>query len=263
VLYYFGLPLVWIAFSSLPFLFFSESFTSRYFALASVGSAFLLVISLSILTGLFASRKIAFILVSVFLVSIAGISRQANFNTFIKPHRDQFRELGSTLGPSNMPGKSQIIVTTSSAKMLKLGNGVTNNSNGVFQYILDRRDVKGQIMKENNFYDPFHIYNAPYVHRNVDIDTTTSTYLYRCFNQDPRSNHRLYFALRWVDENSRGSQWYIYQYDEEGARKNLVSGNGYGNYLSVVDSLSSTGIARNEIMFGGIPNHSDSLRLGL
>jgi hypothetical protein len=263
LLYYFGFPLVWIAFSALPFLFFSESFTSRYFALASVGSSFLLVISLGILTGLFTTRKMPFVLVSVILIGFAGISRQVSFNRFFQPHREQFRELGLTLGACNMPGNSQIIVTTSTAKMLKLGNGVTNNSNGVFQYILERRDVKGQVMKETSFYDPFHIYNQPYVYRNVDVDTLTNTFLFRCFNPDPYNNRRLYYALRWVDEKSRDSQWYIYQYDEQGARTNLVSGNGYDDYLSVVDSLSLTGIKREDIMFGGIPNQSDSLRLDL
>jgi hypothetical protein len=69
--------------------------------------------------------------------------------------------------------------------------------------------------------------------------------------------------LRWADDKSKDSHWSVFHADEQGRVTNLVSGKGYENYESVVDSLSKSGITRDDILFGGIPSGQDSLRLGL
>jgi hypothetical protein len=128
---------------------------------------------------------------------------------------------------------------------------------------MQRRDVSGQIMKEKPFYDPFIIYNQPFVHRMCDMDTTKNTFLFRFYQNRSDMNRRLYYALRWENEHSKDSPWSILHFDETGKATNLLSGAGYQAYETMLDSLAIRGIKREEIMFGGIPDQKDSLRLGL
>jgi len=263
MVYYYLFPIVWIIFSTIPFLFFSQHYASRYFTVASLALSFLFITSIFVITGSLTKRKIPFVLMIILVIAISGISRQINFKKFYKNYIEQFNSLKQTLKSYDFPEQAQIIVASPPDRTLKIGNGVTFYSKGTLHYILERRDVKGQILKEACFFDPFQLYNKPYKFRNVDIDTSSITYLFRDFYPDPVKNRRMYYALRWADDKSKDSHWSVFHADEQGRVTNLVSGKGYENYESVVDSLSKSGITRDDILFGGIPSGQDSLRLGL
>ncbi len=260
---YFLFPLTWLAFSTIPFLFYSHDFTSRYFTIASIAFGFMLVISTGILTGSITNRKNPFIYILILGIIFMGFNRQIHFNSLYRIPRDQFISLEQTLETCNLPGDAQIVVASPGNTWLSMGNGVTDKSNGTLQYILKRRDVRGQIMEEKCFYDPFHLYNNPWNYRSMDIDTTKKTCLFRCFYADSSRNKRMHYALRWTDDKSKDSPWTIFHFNEQGMAANLISGKGYKGYESAVDSLFSTGINREDILFGGIPERNDSLRLGL
>ena len=261
--YYLLFPLVWMAFSAIPFIFFSQSFTSRYFSVTSIAFCFILVVSISIIYGFFSNRKIPLIIIFMLMIAFSGYNRQKNFKSSYQIQNDQYDNLQQTLATSNFTEDAQIIVAGPDHKWLSMGYGITNKSIGTLQYTLQRRDVKGQIMNEKNFYDPFQIHNMPWTYPCMDIDTTKNTWLFRCFNIDTSKNRRLYYALRWVDEKSKESPWSLFHFDEQGMITNLTSGIGYNSYEITLDSLSATGIKRDDILFGGIPTRKDSLRLGL
>ncbi len=63
----------------------------------------------------------------------------------------------------------------------------------------------------------------------------------------------MHYALRWADDKSKDSPWSIFHADEQGRVTNLVSGKGYENYESVVDSLSASGITRDDILLVAYP----------
>lgn len=262
VVYYYLFPLVWLVFSSLPFLFFSQSFGSRYFSTAAIALNFLLIISISVIVGLFTNRKMPLVIILVLILAVSGFNRQQNFRKYYQTLKNQFSELKQTLNNYVLPQNTQIVVTSSN-RSLAIGYGITRRSNGALQYILKRRDVTGQIMIEKNFYDPFQIFNKPWEFRSMDIDTLKNTYLFRCFHADSSKNMRLNYALRWEDDKSKESHWSIFHFDEQGNATTLISGNGYESYESTVDSFSELEITRKEILFGGIPAREDSLRLGL
>jgi len=260
--YYYLFPLVWLVFSTLPFLLFTTSFSSRYFTTAAIALGFMFITSLSVIFGLFTTRRIPLVIILVLIIGISGFNRQQNFRKYYKALNNQYSELKQTLNNYELPRDAQIIVTSSN-KRLALGYGITRRSNGVLQYVLKKRAVGGQIMIEKRFYDPFQLLNNAWLYRYVDIDTTKSTFLFRCFNANPGQNKRLHYALRWEDEKSKESHWSIFHFDEQGTASNLINGNGYESYISVLDTLSALGIRREDIMFGGLPARDDSIRLGL
>jgi hypothetical protein len=261
--YFFLFPLVWVAFSASPFLFFSEASTSRYFTVASVASGFLIITSLHVIAGRYTNSKIPLVIISILVILSAGINRQFSVKNYFHDPQEQINSIRNTLASCNLPVNAQVVIATPAAKGLMIGYGVTTNSIGSLQFILNRRDVEGQIMKEKQFYDPFSLYKKPHRLRNADIDTLKSTFFFRCYQDDAGKNRRFYYALRWNDEKSKDSPWTIYKFDDNGKKSNLVSGKGYDNYVKITDSLSLQGIKRDEIMFGGIPVKTDILRLGL
>jgi hypothetical protein len=153
------------------------------------------------------------VIILALIISVAGFNRQQNFRKYYKPLNKQFSELKHTLNKYALPQEAQIIVTSSNPH-LSLGYGITRRSTGVLQYILKNREVAGQIMAERCFYDPFKLFNKPWEYRNVDIDTTKSTYLFRCFNADSIQNRRLHYALRWIVDTSKYSPWSIFHFDD-------------------------------------------------
>jgi hypothetical protein len=261
--YYFFFPGAWLVLAAMPFLFYSQLFNSRYFLMAAIALSFLFFISISIIYGLLKNPKIPLVAILFMVISLAGINRQRNLIKQYEPLENQFHYLEQTLKKYDLPPDAQVVVTVPDNFKLMVGKGIIIKSTGTFQYILNRRDVRGQIMKEKCFYDPFRLYDRPYRYPEMDIDTAKITYLLRCFNEDSSLNRRLHYALRWADDKSKESSWSIFKYDEQGNHTNYISGKGYTGYESVIDSLNATGIARDEIMFGGIPDGSDSLRLGL
>jgi hypothetical protein len=260
--YYYLFPLVWLIFSVIPFLFFSQYLVSRYLSTTAIALNFMFIISISVIYGLFSSRKIPLAIILFLIVAVSGINRQQYFRKYYKALNKQYSELGQTLKNYSFPLGAQIIVTSSN-RQLSLGYGITRRSNGVLQYVLKKRDAGGQIMSEKCFYDPFQLLNKPWGNRYVDIDTTKSTYLFRCFNTDASQNRRLHYALRWADEQSKESHWSIFHFDDKGTMSNLVKGSGYKAYEVALDKLSAMGIRPEDIMFGGIPSGEDSIRLGL
>jgi hypothetical protein len=260
--YYYLFPLVWLVFSSLPFLVFAQYMTSRYFTTAAIALNFMFIISLGVIFGLFTWRRLPLVITLILITGVSGYNRQQNFRKYYLDLNNQYSELKQTLSNYDLPRDAQIIVTSYNRR-LALGYGITRRSIGVYQYVLKNRDVGGQIMIEKHFYDPFLLINKAWLYRYVDIDTTKSTFLFRCFNAHTGQNRRLHYALRWEDEISKESNWSIFHFDEHGHASNLVSGNGYESYKSTLDSLSTLGIRREDIMFGGIPTRADSARLGL
>jgi hypothetical protein len=261
--YYFFFPGAWLVLSAMPFLFYSQLFNSRYFIMAAIALSFLFFISISIIYGFIKNPKIPLVVILFMIISLAGINRQRNFMLQYEPLEKQFHYLEQTLKKYDLPPDAQVVVTVPDNFRLMVGKGIIIKSTGTFQYILNRRDVSGQIMKEKCFYDPFRIYNRPYKYPDMDIDTARNTILLRGFNEDPGHDRRLYYALRWADHESKDSPWTIFQFDAQGQKTNLVSGTGYSNYESAADSLAVIGIKREDIMFGGFPARSDSLRLRL
>lgn len=260
--YYYLFPLAWLVFSSIPFLFFAQYITSRYFTTAAFALNFMFIVSLSVIYGLITTRRMPLVIILVLIIGISGFNRQQNFRKSYKALNKQYSELKQTLNSYELPRDAQIIVTSSN-RQLALGYGITRRSNGVLQYVLKKRDIGGQIMSEKCFYDPFQLFNKAWINRYADIDTTKSTFLFRCFNADQGQNRRLHYALRWTDEKSKESNWSIFYFDEQGKTSNLVNGNGYESYKSTLDTLSALGIRQEDILFGGLPARGDSLRLGL
>jgi hypothetical protein len=260
--FYYLLPLGWLAFSLFPFLFFAQYMVSRNLVIPAVALIFLLVISMRVIHGLFTERKWPFAVILVLVIAAAGYNRQVNFSRYFEELKDQYGELGQTLMKYEFPENSQVVVATSNGN-LTMGHGVTRRAVGVYQYILGRRDLSGQIMLEKSYYDSFQMFNNPWGKRNADIDTTKITYLFRCFNTDTAMNMRMHYALRWEDSESKESPWTIFHFDEQGKAAKFMSGIGYSAYDSAIDSLSAIGISREKILFGDIPGREDSLRLGL
>jgi hypothetical protein len=263
IVYYYLFPLFWLVVSAVMFLFYTQYLTSRYFLMASVGLSFLFFTSINVIYSALSNRKVPLIIILFLIISFSGYNRQMNFKKSYQAIQDQFKSLEQTLERYDLPPDVQVIVTTSDKNGLNLGYGIFRRSNGVLQYILNRRDVKGQIMTEKCFYDPFLIYNKPWQYRYMDIDTTVNTYLFRCFDADSTQNRRLHYALRWVDDKDISSPWTIFYIGDDLRFNNFLSGKGYADYNAAMDSLSREGIHREDIMFGGIPAKSDSLRLGL
>lgn len=262
IAYYYLFPLFWLVVSAAPFIFYSQYLTSRNLLLASVGLSFVFLTSINVIYSALSNRKIPLIIILFLIISFSGYNRQMNFKTYYLSINDQFKNLEQTLEQYDLPPDVQVIVI-SNINDLKLGYGIFGRSNGVLQYILKRRDVKGQIMSEKCFYDPFLIYNKPWQYRYMDIDTTANTFLFRCFDEVASQNKRLHYALRWVDETSKSSPWSIFHFDDQGHITTLVSGKGYKDYELTTDSLLTHGIKRDEILFGGLPDSEDRLRLGL
>jgi|GEM_PF-4180515 len=260
--YSFIFPVIWLIFSSLPFIIFTIYFPSRYYLVAGIALNFMLIVSLGIIFATLTYRKIPLFILLCLLIISAGYNRQQNFKKNHRKLNEQFSELSSILQNNRLPEGSQIVVTTF-FRNLTLGNGVTRRGKGVFQYIMKKRGFAGQIMLEKSYYDPFKIYNNPWGFKNADIDTTRKTILLRCFHPNKNKNKRMHYALRWVDENEVSSPWTLYYIDDELKFNHFLDGQGYAAYNAAADSLYLVGITRDDIMFGGIPDRKDSLRLGL
>ncbi len=157
IVYYYLFPIAWIIISAIPFLFFSQHYASRYFTVASLGVSFLFITSIFVITGSLTKRKIPFVLIIILVIAISGISRQINFKKYYRINIEQFNSLKYTLKSYVFPENAQIIVASPRDKQLKIGTGLTLYSKGTLHYILNRRDVKGQIMKEASFFDPFQL----------------------------------------------------------------------------------------------------------
>jgi len=263
IVYYYLFPLAWLVLSAIPFLLYSQHYTSRYFSMTSIAVSFLFVTSISVIVGSLTNHKMPLLMIIVLIIVLSGLNRQIHFIKGYQTPKYQFANIKQTLTSYNLPEDVQIIIAAPGNIWLAVGNGVTDKSNGTFQYILKRRDVQGQIMVEKSFYDPFRLFNKPWEFRSVDIDTTKITYIFRRFHKDSSQNRRLHYALRWVDEKSKDSPWSIFHFNDQGYVSNLISGNGYEYYELTVDSLLESGITRKDIMFGGNPTTEDSLRLGL
>lgn len=262
--YYYLFPWAWLILSASPFIFYSEYFTSRYFIMSAIAISFMFFISLNILSGFINKSRIYFIFILLAIILAAGINRKQSFYKYYNPLAFQFNYLEQLLGGYDFPTDAQIIITAPEKYILRIGGkGNLIKSTGTMQYILKRRDIKGQIMIERSFYNPFRLYNRPFRYHNADIDTTKSTFLLRGFNKDKCQDRRLYYALRWVRDSSKYSPWIIYHCQEDGNIERFKSGVGYDSYEATVDSLSALGIKREDIMFGGLPNKKDSIRLGL
>ena len=261
--YFYLLPIIWICFSIIPFIFFTAYFSSRYFTVTSIAVSFLFVISITVLLNYFIKRRFYYLIVLSLIIVFAGMNRQVHFIKGYATPKSQFEEIKQALNDFDLPSDAQIVIGSPGNIWLALGSGVTVKSNGSLQYILKRRDISGQIMIEKSYYDPFRIYNNPWGFRDADIDTTRKTILFRCFHPNKKKNMRMHYALRWVDDNNVSSPWILYYIDDELTFHHYLDGQGYAAYEAALDSLSKRGMKRDDIMFGGIPEKSDSLRLGL
>ena len=74
---------------------------------------------------------------------------------------------------------------------------------------------------------------------------------------------QLTYFLRWNDNNME-SFFTIYCVDPEtGVILPLKNGKGFSAYLAAVHDLSTKGVRRSDIVWGGEPTEADKLRLGM
>ncbi|PKP35112.1 MAG: hypothetical protein CVU00_04010 [Bacteroidetes bacterium HGW-Bacteroidetes-17] len=249
--------ILWIVSLSFPFIFFSKYFPSRYLFFAGFGVS--LIISLALYSSFYSlfkkSRVILFVLFAVLIIN-SGVHRINALKKFFYPFNNYHAIFTKELSAYSFPLNSQIVITGRSA--LPTG-GYWIWSSGMLQYILKRKDITGIMPYEYQYYNPFNenkgrTYNTKMTGLNLDFPIF--------FFKHQNTFKQYSYALQWLNEDLSESPWKLFLFDlKTGLPISLAKGNGYQDYLFILDSLKMNSVKQEEIMFGGEPSKKDSLRL--
>jgi len=261
----YAFAVLWTVCSMVPFIFLSQDFSSRYLFIASIGLNLILCLSFFPVFQMISVKKInGAAIIFTGLLIFAGINRDMALEKQFGPLNQKFQNTRSYIKKVQLPKNAQLILTSKNNYFEYLGAGVFYKSSGSLRHMLGRSDISGQIMFENNYYDPFLITGNAWMNRNSELNISYPSFLFRtnAFAKDDYS--RLEYVLQWKDKNSMNSDWTIYKLDKNsGKTSGFIKGTGWTEYNKSIDSLKNTGISRDMIMFGGIPSQQDSIRLKL
>jgi hypothetical protein len=270
----------WSVFCSLPFIFLSPFFSSRYFYIASFGLNLLFIMSLYIILVAITKNNKLIISLSLLIVVVASggnrhVELQKIFNIYNKSHNLLSKNLKKFIFPKN----AQIVILGRTAQGT---GGFWKWSSGYLKYTTGRDDITGILPYEYDYYNPFNSEERSHKYKMKGLDITKPIFIFRIDRKKGKLDQEEY-ALKWdtttvigadfrlisvdeytqkKDDNSRAANWIIYKFDKtKGSAEKFREGKGIIDYFEVQNELQEQGIRKEDIVWGGIPSEDSKKRL--
>ncbi|MFC2085511.1 hypothetical protein ACFLS9_10665, partial [Bacteroidota bacterium] len=172
-----------------------------------------------------------------------------------------FHMVKEELKSENFAPNSQIIIDRNYLKT----HGFFHWSTGCIRNLLNRDDIFGIIGNEKNFYNPMNGNTGRrwgYYMSGIDLEYPTHLYNVKKIS-DRITLSKYQYALQWF-QDTKNSKWIIHKVDTiTGYSYEYLKGEGWEEYDQTLKNLKNSNINQTDILFGGPPMKSDSLRLGL